>query len=104
MGPARLLGRRGPSGCGKCRQLAHVRHVPKAPAGGDQCSGAGLAHHRDGLIAELALERGVAYFSSRAEALSGLEVVLGTGEILNTGYGHFEGSGVTHLYKYGLGA
>lgn len=50
-----------------------------------------------------ALERGVGYFASRAEALSGLEVVLGNGRVITTGNGHVAGSVTTHLYKYGLG-
>ena len=49
------------------------------------------------------LERGVGYFSSRADALSGLEVVLGNGRVIVTGNGHIDGSVTTHLYKYGLG-
>ncbi len=50
-----------------------------------------------------ALERGVGYFDSRANFLSGLEVVLGTGEVLRTGFGHFEGARTTHLYRPGVG-
>ena len=50
-----------------------------------------------------ALERGVGYFASRAEALSGLEVVLGNGQRLHTGMGHIPSSAITHLYKYGIG-
>jgi 4-cresol dehydrogenase (hydroxylating) flavoprotein subunit len=50
-----------------------------------------------------ALERGIGYFRSRAEALSGLEVVLGNGEILHTGFGHLAHSRITHLYRHGIG-
>lgn len=50
-----------------------------------------------------ALERGVGYFASRADSLSGLEVVLGTGEVIHTGCGHFEPSVTTHINKHGLG-
>ena len=50
-----------------------------------------------------ALERGIGYFSSRAEALSGLEVVLGNGQLLRTGFGHFADAKTTYLYKYGVG-
>ncbi len=49
------------------------------------------------------LDRGVGYFSSRAAGLSGLEVALGNGEILRTGFGHYEASKTTHLYRYGIG-
>ncbi len=50
-----------------------------------------------------ALDRGVGYFESRASCLSGLEVVLGTGEVLHTGFGHFDGARTTHLYQPGVG-
>jgi 4-cresol dehydrogenase (hydroxylating) len=50
-----------------------------------------------------ALERGIGYFSSRAESLSGMEVVLGNGEVIRTGFGHFESAHTTHLYRHGIG-
>ena len=50
-----------------------------------------------------ALERGIGYFASRAEALTGLEVVLGNGTLLKTGFGHFEDAQGKHIYKYGIG-
>ncbi len=50
-----------------------------------------------------ALDRGVGYFSSRAESLSGLEVVLGNGTVLETGFGHFPFARTAHLYKPGVG-
>jgi 4-cresol dehydrogenase (hydroxylating) len=49
------------------------------------------------------LERGIGYFASRAEGISGLEVVLGNGELLRTGFGHFDAASITHLYTYGIG-
>jgi len=49
------------------------------------------------------LERGVGYFASRADALSGMEVVLGTGEVIRTGFGHFENSRSTYIYRHGVG-
>ncbi len=51
-----------------------------------------------------ALERGIGYFESRAEALSGMEVVLGNGEVIRTGFGHFEKSRSTYIYHHGVGA
>jgi len=48
------------------------------------------------------LDRGCGYFGIRQENLSGLEVVLGNGEILRTGYGHFQ-DGVQNAYRYGIG-
>ena len=50
-----------------------------------------------------ALERGIGYFSSRADELCGLEVVLGNGEILRTGFAHLPDCGTTYLYRHGVG-
>jgi 4-cresol dehydrogenase (hydroxylating) len=36
-------------------------------------------------------------------AQCGMEVVLASGEILRTGFGHFPGARATHLYKWGVG-
>jgi 4-cresol dehydrogenase (hydroxylating) len=49
------------------------------------------------------LERGVGYFGSRADDLCGLEVVLGTGELLRTGFGRYENAAAHHAYKHGFG-
>lgn len=58
---------------------------------------------RDTSIIGNALERGVGYFGLRVESLSGLEVVLGNGKLLTTGFGHYPDARTTHLYKYGVG-
>jgi 4-cresol dehydrogenase (hydroxylating) len=50
-----------------------------------------------------ALDRGIAHQGPRAEQISGLEVVLGTGELIRTGSGHFPQSRTTHLYRHGIG-
>lgn len=50
------------------------------------------------------LERGVGYLTTRAENLLNLEVVLGNGEIIRTGFGHYSLAHTQHLYKYGVGA
>jgi 4-cresol dehydrogenase (hydroxylating) len=50
-----------------------------------------------------ALDRGIAHHGPRAEQISGLEVVLGTGELIRTGSGHFPQSRTTYLYRHGLG-
>lgn len=50
-----------------------------------------------------ALERGIGYFASRAGMLSGLEVVLGNGRIVRTGFGHYDNAKNTHIYKHGVG-
>jgi 4-cresol dehydrogenase (hydroxylating) len=49
------------------------------------------------------LERGIGYFSSRADSLSGMEVVLGNGEVIRTGFAHFENSRGTYSYHHGVG-
>ncbi len=49
------------------------------------------------------MERGVAYNSLRAEKLLSLQAVLGNGEIIRTGFGHFPQSKVTALCRYGTG-
>jgi 4-cresol dehydrogenase (hydroxylating) len=49
------------------------------------------------------LDRGCGYFAMRPDDLCGLEVVLGTGEILRTGYGHYENAKAASNYKFGLG-
>lgn len=50
-----------------------------------------------------ALDRGVGYFTSRADALSNLEVVLGNGKIIKTGFGHYENAQTANIYKHGVG-
>lgn len=50
-----------------------------------------------------ALERGVGYFSSRADSLAGLEIVLGNGTLLRTGFGHYASARTSYLYRHGIG-
>jgi len=50
-----------------------------------------------------AMDRGVGYFDSRADGISNMTVVLGTGEIVKTGFGHFDGAKTKNLYHYGIG-
>jgi 4-cresol dehydrogenase (hydroxylating) flavoprotein subunit len=49
------------------------------------------------------LERGVGYWGSRTDELSSLEIVLGTGEIIQTGYGHIPNAKAKYCYPYGIG-
>ncbi len=58
---------------------------------------------RDTSLIGNALERGIGYFASRADSLSGMDVVLGDGRMLRTGFGHFAGAQTTHLYRQGIG-
>ena len=49
------------------------------------------------------LERGVGYFSSRVENLRALEVVMGNGKTIKTGFGHYENAKTKSVYTYGVG-
>lgn len=51
------------------------------------------------------LERGygITAYGDHFESLCGMEVVLADGEILRTGFGHYENAQATHLFKYGAG-
>jgi len=65
------------------------------------CTGAGPNSSFIGNI----LERGFGHTpnGSRLQTVSGMEVVLGSGEVLRTGFGHYEHAKTTHLYPYGVG-
>ncbi|MEM5797161.1 MAG: FAD-binding oxidoreductase [Candidatus Aenigmatarchaeota archaeon] len=58
---------------------------------------------KDTSIIGNALDRGVGYFGLRFESLAGLEVVLGSGEVLRTGFWHIPNAKTAHIYKYGIG-
>jgi 4-cresol dehydrogenase (hydroxylating) len=51
------------------------------------------------------LERGFGHslLGDRASSVCGMEVVLGNGDILHTGLGHFKGAKATYTYKHGAG-
>lgn len=51
------------------------------------------------------LERGSGHtpYGNRIQTVSGLEVVLGSGEVLHTGFGHYPNAKTTYLYPYGTG-
>lgn len=65
------------------------------------CTGAGP---NSSLIGNI-VERGFGHspYGNRFQTISGMEVVLGTGEVLHTGFGHYAGARTTHLYPYGIG-
>jgi 4-cresol dehydrogenase (hydroxylating) len=65
------------------------------------CTGSGP---NSSLIGNI-LERGFGHspYGNRFQSFSGMEVVLGSGEVLRTGFGHFPGARTTHLYPYGIG-
>ena len=52
-----------------------------------------------------ALERGfgIGPNGDHFQAQCGMEVVLANGEVLRTGFGHYDGAKATYLYKWGLG-
>lgn len=61
----------------------------------------GSARHTS--VIGCALDRGVAYNSQRAESIFNLEVVLGNGEIVKSGFGHFANAVATQAYRNGIG-
>jgi 4-cresol dehydrogenase (hydroxylating) len=65
------------------------------------CTG---ASPRSSLIGNI-LERGFGHtpYGNRLLTISGLEVVLGTGEVVQTGFGHFADAKPTHVFPYGVG-
>lgn len=65
------------------------------------CTGAGPNSSLIGNIVERGFGHGP--YGNRFQAFSGMEVVLGTGELLRTGFGHFPQARTTHLYPYGIG-
>jgi 4-cresol dehydrogenase (hydroxylating) len=58
---------------------------------------------RDTSLIGNALERGIGYFSTRANSLSGMEIVLGSGEILRTGFSHIANVQTAYGYRHGIG-
>ncbi len=49
------------------------------------------------------MDRGVGYFDSRAHGISNMEVVLGNGETIQTGFGHYKNAKTKNLYHHGIG-
>jgi 4-cresol dehydrogenase (hydroxylating) len=58
---------------------------------------------RDTSVVGNTLERGVAYNTQRSDTVRSFEVVLGTGEILHTGFAHHQNSRLSGLYRHGVG-
>ncbi|MDD2742549.1 MAG: FAD-binding oxidoreductase [Rhodocyclaceae bacterium] len=59
---------------------------------------------RDTSILGNALDRGVGYFGPRKDDVFGLEIVMGTGEVIQTGFRRLgEQSPLAHCHPYGLG-
>jgi len=58
---------------------------------------------KDSSLIGNALERGVGYFDSKYHGLSNLEVVLGNGKIMRTGFGHYAGAQTASVVPAGIG-
>ncbi len=82
------------------RQLARHLVEQNVPFWID-CTGAGP---NSSLIGNI-VERGFGHspYGNRFQTISGMEVVLGTGEVLRTGFGQYPQARTTHLYPYGIG-
>ena len=65
------------------------------------CTGAGPDTSLMGNI----LERGFGHspYGNRLQHVSGMQVVLASGEVLHTGFGHYAQARTTHLFPYGVG-
>ncbi|NML60198.1 FAD-binding oxidoreductase [Massilia sp. RP-1-19] len=65
------------------------------------CTGAGPDTSFMGNI----LERGFGHspYGNRLQHVAGMQVVLASGEVLNTGFGHYPNAKATHLFPYGVG-
>lgn len=82
------------------RQLSEYLREHHIPLWMD-CTGAGPDTSLVGNI----LERGFGHspYGNRFQTISGMEIVLANGQVLNTGFGHYENAKTTHLYPYGVG-
>jgi 4-cresol dehydrogenase (hydroxylating) len=65
------------------------------------CTGAGPDTSLVGNI----MERGFGHspYGNRFQTISGMQIVLANGEILNTGFGHYPQAETTYLFPYGVG-
>jgi 4-cresol dehydrogenase (hydroxylating) len=65
------------------------------------CTGAGPDTSFVGNI----LERGFGHspYGNRLQHVAGMQVVLASGELLHTGFGHYPNARTTHLFPYGVG-
>ena len=65
------------------------------------CTGAGPNSSFIGNITERGF--GHSPYGNRLQTVSGMEVVLGTGAVLKTGFGHYPDAKTAHVYPYGVG-
>ncbi|MFC5478452.1 FAD-binding oxidoreductase [Massilia suwonensis] len=82
------------------RQLSDYLRDRDIPLWAD-CTGAGPDTSYIGNI----MERGFGHspYGNRLQHVAGMQVVLASGELLETGFGHYAQSRTTHLFPYGVG-
>lgn len=82
------------------QQLSDYLREQRLPLWMD-CTGAGPDTSLMGNI----LERGFGHspYGNRLQHVSGMQVVLASGEVLHTGFGHYPQARTTHLFPYGVG-
>ena len=85
---------------GVTQQQLHQHLLRHAPALGFNVTGSAACTS----IIGNALDRGVGYSGPRVDDLFALEVVLGTGDVIHTGFRRLgEGSPLAHFHRHGLG-
>lgn len=82
------------------RQLSDFLREQGYPLWAD-CTGAGPDTSYIGNI----MERGFGHspYGNRLQHVAGMQVVLASGELLDTGFGHYRQARATHLFPYGVG-
>lgn len=82
------------------RQLSDFLRDNGYPLWAD-CTGAGPDTSYVGNI----MERGFGHspYGNRLQHVAGMQVVLASGEVLDTGFGHYRQARATHLFPYGVG-
>ncbi len=82
------------------RQLSDFLREQGYPLWAD-CTGAGPDTSYIGNI----MERGFGHspYGNRLQHVSGMQVVLASGEVLDTGFGHYRQARAAHLFPYGVG-
>jgi len=82
------------------RQLSTFLREHGYPLWAD-CTGAGPDTSYIGNI----MERGFGHtpYGNRLQHVAGMQVVLASGEVLDTGFGHYRQARATHLFPYGVG-
>jgi len=82
------------------RQLSNFLRDNGYPLWAD-CTGAGPDTSYVGNV----MERGFGHspYGNRLQHVAGMQVVLASGELLDTGFGHYRQARATHLFPYGVG-